>query len=305
MFLFEIPLNLPRTNKPRTKDTAILSRGIREWQDENRDEIETIEDFETHPWPDLEEVADLTYFELLERFQRALINNFLWIMGVIFVPIFFGLILAYILLDVKGKRIFTAALWIPYAISPVALGYIFYFVFDPKIGLINSTLEILGLGFLKRAWLSSWPLNTFSLIIGSWWNRFAFSTIVYLAGMTTISRDIIDAAKLDGGSYLGIYGRIMLPLSVPALTVAFLFQFIWIWNDMIFGLVLTANLSTRPLMTQLAMLKGGYITSFGAMAVGSIISIFIPIVVILVFRKNSSKGLEHLCKIRRFKTIEF
>lgn len=64
---FEIPLNLPRTNRLRARDTAVLSRGIREWQDENRGEIETMEDFEEYPWPDPDEAADLTYFELLER----------------------------------------------------------------------------------------------------------------------------------------------------------------------------------------------------------------------------------------------
>ena len=91
---FEIPLNLPRTNKLRTKDTAILSRGIREWQDENRGEIETIEDFETYPWPDLEEVADLTYFELLERFlpddmgivggvSGGVFEHVSWLMGLV------------------------------------------------------------------------------------------------------------------------------------------------------------------------------------------------------------------------------
>jgi ABC-type sugar transport system permease subunit len=167
----------------------------------------------------------------IERFQRALINNLLWIIGVIFVPMFFGLILAYILLDVKGKRIFTAALWIPYAISPVALGYIFYFVFDPKIGLINSTLEILGLGFLKRAWLSSWPLNTFSLIIGSWWNRFAFSTIVYLAGMTTISRDIIDAAKTDGCVGFHQLRKIIFPLLRPFTAIILAWSVLYSFQD--------------------------------------------------------------------------
>ncbi|MBS7634137.1 uroporphyrinogen-III decarboxylase-like protein [Candidatus Bathyarchaeota archaeon] len=63
----EIPLNLPRTNRLRARDTAPLSRGVREWQDENRGEIETMEEFEAYPWPDLDDAADLTYFDMLER----------------------------------------------------------------------------------------------------------------------------------------------------------------------------------------------------------------------------------------------
>jgi uroporphyrinogen decarboxylase len=64
---FEVPLNLPRTNVLTAKDTAPLSRGVRVWQDENRGEIETMEDFEAYPWPDPDEAADLSYFEILAR----------------------------------------------------------------------------------------------------------------------------------------------------------------------------------------------------------------------------------------------
>ncbi|MCX8170698.1 MAG: hypothetical protein N3E47_01820, partial [Candidatus Bathyarchaeota archaeon] len=46
---FETPLKLPRANRLRAKDTAVISRGIREWQDENKGEIETIKDFEAYP----------------------------------------------------------------------------------------------------------------------------------------------------------------------------------------------------------------------------------------------------------------
>jgi len=63
----EVNLHLPRANKLRTKDTAPLSRDVREWQDENRGEIETMEDFKAYPWPSPDEAADLTYFEILER----------------------------------------------------------------------------------------------------------------------------------------------------------------------------------------------------------------------------------------------
>jgi len=64
----EVPLNLPRNNLLITTDIAYLSRGTRTWQNENEGVIETWEDFERYPWPDLENAADLTYFELLLKF---------------------------------------------------------------------------------------------------------------------------------------------------------------------------------------------------------------------------------------------
>lgn len=117
-----------------------------------------------------------------------------------------------------------------------------------------------------------------------------FATILVRNYMLTLPDWLVDAAKLDGLSYFGIYEKIILPLSIPALVVAFLFQFIWVWNEMLFGMVLTHSHSTRPLMTQLAMLKGSYITSFGVMAAGSVTSIIVPVILVLVFQKRFIQG---------------
>jgi len=117
-----------------------------------------------------------------------------------------------------------------------------------------------------------------------------FATILIRNYMLTLPDWLLDAAKLDGLSYFGIYGKIILPLCTPALVVAFLFQFIWVWNEMLFGMVLTHSYSTRPLMTQLAMLKGSYITSFGVMAAGAITSIIMPVIIVLVFQKRFTQG---------------
>lgn len=117
-----------------------------------------------------------------------------------------------------------------------------------------------------------------------------FATILIRNYMLTLPDWLLDAAKLDGLSYFGIYGKIILPLCTPALVVAFLFQFIWVWNEMLFGMVLTHSPSTRPLMTQLAMLKGSYITSFGVMAAGAVTSIIMPVIIVLVFQKRFTQG---------------
>jgi len=117
-----------------------------------------------------------------------------------------------------------------------------------------------------------------------------YATILIRSYMLTLPDWLLDAAKLDGLSDFGIYRKVILPLSTPALVVAFLFQFIWVWNEMLFGMVLTHSYSTRPLMTQLAMLKGSYTSSFGAMAAGSVTSIIVPVILVLVFQKKFTQG---------------
>ena len=63
---------------------------------------------------------------------------------------------------------------------------------------------------------------------------------------------------MDGLSTFGIYLRMYMPLSVSAIAALFLFQFTWIWNDLIFGLVLAKSTDVRPIMVGLAGLRGSY-----------------------------------------------
>lgn len=76
--------------------------------------------------------------------------------------------------------------------------------------------------------------------------------------MLSIPHELIEAARLDGASKFRIYRSIFLPLSLSALGAAFLFQFTWIWNDLVFGLTLTTSEEVRPLMSTLSTLVGMY-----------------------------------------------
>jgi multiple sugar transport system permease protein len=85
-----------------------------------------------------------------------------------------------------------------------------------------------------------------------------FCLFVLRNHFTTISLEIVEAAKIDGLSNFGIYRRIYLPLSVAAISALFLFQFTWIWNDLLFGITLAKSADVRPIMAGLAGLQGIY-----------------------------------------------
>lgn len=73
-----------------------------------------------------------------------------------------------------------------------------------------------------------------------------------------IRHEVREAAELDGCSRAGILWRIYLPLSGSSLAVLFLFQFTWIWNDLLFGITLADSTRVRPVMAALATLQGVY-----------------------------------------------
>jgi len=81
-----------------------------------------------------------------------------------------------------------------------------------------------------------------------------FALFVYRNYAYTLPGEIFDAAKVDGASKWKSFIKIFLPMSKPAFVVAFIFQFIWTWNDLLFGLILTERY--RPIMTALSKLQG-------------------------------------------------
>ncbi len=85
-----------------------------------------------------------------------------------------------------------------------------------------------------------------------------FCLFVLRNHFTTIEYEIVEAAQLDGLSNFGIFLRIYMPLSVASVAALFLFQFTWIWNDLLFGITLSKSPDVRPIMAGLAGLRGTY-----------------------------------------------
>jgi len=83
-----------------------------------------------------------------------------------------------------------------------------------------------------------------------------FSLFVFRGFYTTIPKEIEDAAMIDGCNSFQLYTRIFLPQSIAPTAVVALFQMSWIWNDLLFGMVLTRTGNARPVMVSLASMSG-------------------------------------------------
>ena len=106
----------------------------------------------------------------------------------------------------------------------------------------------------------------------------------------TIPLSLYEAARIDGLSKFQIYWRIYLPLAKPAFAVAFIFQWVWIWNEFLFGLVLTSGTSARPIATGLAQLSGRA-PQWSVLAAGTLMTLIIPAVVYIIFQRYFERGL--------------
>jgi multiple sugar transport system permease protein len=109
---------------------------------------------------------------------------------------------------------------------------------------------------------------------------------------TTIPEEITEAARLDGLSDFGVYRFIYMPLSFSALAALFLFQFTWIWNELLFGITLARSEDVRPMMAGLAGMRGIYAAqNIPGVLAGAIIASVPTIIIFLLLRKYLLQGL--------------
>ncbi|PYF97847.1 carbohydrate ABC transporter membrane protein 2, CUT1 family [Georgenia satyanarayanai] len=110
--------------------------------------------------------------------------------------------------------------------------------------------------------------------------------------MSEIPRELIEAARVDGAGHVTVFLRVMLPLLVPAIASFAIFQFLWVWNDLLVGLTFTGgNNAVQPLTARLAEMAGSRGQDWHLLTAGAFVSIIVPIVVFLALQKYFVRGL--------------
>jgi alpha-glucoside transport system permease protein len=106
--------------------------------------------------------------------------------------------------------------------------------------------------------------------------------------ISELPRELMEAARVDGASHSRIFRQIVLPLIGPALASFAIFQFLWVWNDLLVGLIFGgSNAVISPLTVRLAELAGSRGEEFQRLTAGAFISIIIPVI---VFRRLRTEG---------------
>jgi multiple sugar transport system permease protein/raffinose/stachyose/melibiose transport system permease protein len=130
----------------------------------------------------------------------------------------FGLILALLFeKDTRVNRFARVMFFIPVIMSALAVGYVFQALLKPD-GALNGILSFVTGQTVSTAWLgdTTWTIVVVALIHS--WKWMGLSMLIYLAGLKTISGDVLEAARLDGSSWWQTFRDIRFPLIAPALT---------------------------------------------------------------------------------------
>ncbi|MFE5797592.1 carbohydrate ABC transporter permease [Streptomyces sp. NPDC056503] len=105
-----------------------------------------------------------------------------------------------------------------------------------------------------------------------------------------IPREMLEAARIDGGGEWRIFRRLVLPLGRPALASLAIFQFLWVWNDMLVAL-LFADGESQPLTVALQSQMRQFGSNIGVLAPGAFLSLVVPLVVFFAFQKHFVQGV--------------
>ncbi|MFR9798523.1 carbohydrate ABC transporter permease [Streptomyces sp. MS06] len=105
-----------------------------------------------------------------------------------------------------------------------------------------------------------------------------------------IPREMLEAARMDGGSEWRIFTRLVLPVGRPAIASLAIFQFLWVWNDMLVAL-LFADSSSQPLTVQLQSQIRQFGSNIDVLAPGAFLSLIVPVAVFFAFQRHFVQGV--------------
>ncbi len=109
----------------------------------------------------------------------------------------------------------------------------------------------------------------------------------YFAG---IPRDLMEAARMDGASEVKVFFKVILPLGMPAIASLGIFQFLWVWNDLLVALVFS-DASSEPITVALASQTRQFGSSIDILAPGAFVSLIVPLAVFLAFQRYFVQGV--------------
>jgi alpha-glucoside transport system permease protein len=107
----------------------------------------------------------------------------------------------------------------------------------------------------------------------------------------TLPKDLIEAARIDGASNLGIFRTIVVPLSVPAIAAYGIFQFLWVWNDLLMALIYVQRNALQPMTFQVTTLLGTYATEWSLLSAAAFLIMIVPLVVFISLQRYFVQGL--------------
>ena len=197
----------------------------------------------------------------------------------------------------------TVIITVPSTLIPLALAsmaaYAFSWLHFPfrdglfllVVALLMIPLQVAFIPLLKL-FAPTGLLNNFGAI---WLTHTAFALpfgIFLLRNFfITLPKDLIEAARIDGSSSIHIFRKIVVPLSVPAIAAYGIFQFLWVWNDLLMAVIFIQRGDSWPMTKAIQNLLTQYGTEWHLLSAGAFILMAVPLLVFFALQRYFVQGL--------------
>ena len=168
-------------------------------------------------------------------FRRTLANTFIFTIGAQIIGLLLGKFAAMLLLqEFRGRTIARALVVLPWAV-PVSLATLAWqWMFDSLYSVINWTLIAVGLVDAAHPpqWLGQQDLAMIAVTVVHAWRLFPFGVVIFIAGFTSVPKDILDAATVDGAGFWRRNYQIILPIIMPIVVIGLIFGTVFTFTDL-------------------------------------------------------------------------
>jgi raffinose/stachyose/melibiose transport system permease protein len=150
-----------------------------------------------------------------------------------------GLLFAVLLTSrIRGAVLFRTIIFLPATLSVLVIGFLWKLILNPRWGMFNQGLEIIGLGEFAKPWLGEPKFALIVISLVSCWQWIGLPTMLYLAALISIPYELDEAARVDGASGWQTFWTIKLPLIVPTIGLVSILTFIGNFSafDIIFSM---------------------------------------------------------------------
>ncbi|WP_458112914.1 sugar ABC transporter permease [Arthrobacter sp. R1-13] len=226
-------------------------------------------------------------------FWKSLLNNTIYAAISIVFQVFGALILAAMIEGLRSPRmrgILRAVYFVPSAVSLTVAGLLFYFIYEPQMGILNAALTNLGLGNFTQAWLGQENTAIYGIIAMSQWQGFGYCTLLFAVALQRIPTQLYEAASIDGVGPIQRFFSISLPLVremsslMMIVTVSGSFQ---VFNEVMVMTTGGPNNSSQVLGTWLY--RSGFVRNDFGYAAAIATALFVITLVLAVLQLHLSK----------------
>jgi multiple sugar transport system permease protein len=218
-------------------------------------------------------------------FRQTLYNTFIFTFGSQILGLILGKFGAFVLLrPFPGRKFVRAIVILPWAV-PIALATVAWqWMFDSLYSVINWTLIALGIITRSEApnWLGNPDLAMISVIVVNAWRFFPFAIVIFMAGITAVPQDVLDAATVDGAGFWRRNYQIIVPMILPIVAIGLVFGIVFTFTDLSIVFLMTQG---GPVGATSVLGFAGFQTGItsGDVSHGAAISLFmLPVLLIVV-----------------------